>query len=246
MTLLKEQDREALRQEFANMTGRTRLLYFAQALGCEGCEIAGKILDEIAPLGDKIELVKLNYAIDREAAARYGIARIPAIAVLRVEEALDAAGERQEREQDYGVRFYGVPSGYEFMALVGAILDVSSGDSHLTPDARALVAQIREPAHFQVFTTPTCPHCPTAVRLAHRMAIENPNVRADMIEVSEYPDLAQRYQVYGVPLTVANERIRFEGGAPEAYFVPAILQKMGIDAPNGANPELETHDKGQP
>lgn len=63
------------------------------------------------------------------------------------------------------------------------------------------------------------------------MAIENPNVRADMVEVSEFPDLAQRYQVYGVPLTVANEKIRFEGGAPEAMFVPALLKQLGLPPP---------------
>ena len=60
------------------------------------------------------------------------------------------------------------------------------------------------------------------------MAIENPNVRADMVEVSEFPDLIERYQVQGVPLTVANESIRFEGGAPEPYFIPAILEKLGV------------------
>jgi hypothetical protein len=60
------------------------------------------------------------------------------------------------------------------------------------------------------------------------MSIENPNVRADMIEVSEFPELAQRYQVYGVPLTVVNDRARFEGGAPEPYFVPMLLKEMGI------------------
>ena len=60
------------------------------------------------------------------------------------------------------------------------------------------------------------------------MAIENPKVRADMVEVSEFPDLIQRYRVQGVPLTVMNQTIRFEGGAPEPYFIPALLERMGI------------------
>ncbi len=63
------------------------------------------------------------------------------------------------------------------------------------------------------------------------MAIENPNIRADMIEVSEFPELGQRYQVYGVPLTVANEKVRFEGGAPEPYFIPQLLNQLGIASP---------------
>jgi len=62
-----------------------------------------------------------------------------------------------------------------------------------------------------------------------RMAIENPNIHADMIEVSEYPLLAEKYQVYGVPLTVANEDVRFEGGAPEPYYIPTLLQQLGIN-----------------
>ncbi len=60
------------------------------------------------------------------------------------------------------------------------------------------------------------------------MAIENPLVRADMIEASEFPELSQRYAVYGVPLTVANDKIRLEGGAPEGYFVPRLMQELGI------------------
>jgi hypothetical protein len=77
------------------------------------------------------------------------------------------------------------------------------------------------------------------VRLSHRLAIENPNIRSDMVEISEYPDLAQRYQVYGVPLTVINDTLRFEGGAPEPYFVPALMDKLGISVPSG---DAETTD----
>ncbi len=60
------------------------------------------------------------------------------------------------------------------------------------------------------------------------MAIENALVRADMIEATEYPELSDRYAVYGVPLTVVNDKVRLEGGAPEAYFVPRIMHELGI------------------
>ncbi len=60
------------------------------------------------------------------------------------------------------------------------------------------------------------------------MAIENELIRADMIEATEFPELSQRYAVYGVPLTVANEKVRFEGGAPEPYFIPSLLQQLGV------------------
>lgn len=60
------------------------------------------------------------------------------------------------------------------------------------------------------------------------MAIESELVTADVIEASEYPELSDSYQVYGVPLTVGNDSVRVEGGMPEAMFVPQILQGLGV------------------
>ncbi len=155
MPLLKAQDQKALQETFGEMPEHVRLLFFTQALDCETCELTGQILDEVAPLGEKIELIKYNFAVDREQAARYNIARIPAVAVVGVNETTSDSGAPELRERDYGIRFYGVPSGYEFMSFIGAILDVSSGDSHLSAESRALLAQLDQPAHIQVFTTPT-------------------------------------------------------------------------------------------
>jgi len=70
--------------------------------------------------------------------------------------------------------------------------------------------------------TPTCPYCPQAVSLAHQVAIASPHVRADMVEAVEFPELAIRYQVMGVPRTVINERVHIEGAAPE----PMVLGKL--------------------
>ncbi len=61
------------------------------------------------------------------------------------------------------------------------------------------------------------------------MAIENELVTADMIEASEFPELSDSYQVYGVPLTVANNTVRVEGGMPEPMFVPQVLKEFGVN-----------------
>ncbi len=54
------------------------------------------------------------------------------------------------------------------------------------------------------------------------MAIANPHIVADVVEVSEFPDLAQRYMVRGVPKTVINDTVEFLGNVPEATFVEHI------------------------
>ncbi|MGB8647607.1 MAG: hypothetical protein WCF84_20400 [Anaerolineae bacterium] len=137
------------------MTDRVRLVFFTQAIGCDTCAITQQILEEVVGLSDKLELVTYNFAIDKEQAARYGIKRIPAIAPVRVELKATEDGTEESIEHDYGIRFYGVPSGYEFMSLVGDLLDVSTGDSGLSEESKLLLLQVKEPIHFQVFTTPT-------------------------------------------------------------------------------------------
>lgn len=228
MPLLREADRENLRKELTHLHNPVRLVFFTQALNCEYCALTKQVLEELIALSDKIQLQEYNYALDREAVAHYRIARIPAIAVTRLEppRLLIAGAEQQPQERDYGIRYYGVPAGYEFAALIGDILDVSAGESGLSEASKSALRQLTEPLHLQVFTTPTCPHCPRAVRLAHKMAIESELVTADAVDASEYPELAERYQIYGVPLTIANDHVRLEGGLPEAMFVQQILQGL--------------------
>lgn len=64
------------------------------------------------------------------------------------------------------------------------------------------------------------------VSLAHRLAIESEYIRADMVEAVEFPHLANKYQVFGVPRTVINETTHVEGMVPEATLVEALLQAV--------------------
>lgn len=59
------------------------------------------------------------------------------------------------------------------------------------------------------------------------MAMESDLVTADMIEASEFAELSDRYQVYAVPLTVANDKIRVEGALPENLFIEQLLKSIG-------------------
>lgn len=60
------------------------------------------------------------------------------------------------------------------------------------------------------------------------MAMENELITADMVEASEFAELSELFQVYAVPLTVANSKVRIEGGMPEQMFIPQILQGVGV------------------
>jgi predicted DsbA family dithiol-disulfide isomerase len=60
--------------------------------------------------------------------------------------------------------------------------------------------------------------------LAHQLAVESPHVTADVIEVSEFPEILQRYHVRGVPKTIINERVTFEGALPEAAVLARVVE----------------------
>ncbi len=65
------------------------------------------------------------------------------------------------------------------------------------------------------------------MRLAYQFAMENDLIRSDGIEVSEFPDVAGKYQVYAVPKTIINEAASIEGGLPEEFFLDEVLKVVG-------------------
>jgi hypothetical protein len=101
-----------------------------------------RLVEEVGELEPRIKVEAANFVLDPERVEALGIKRIPAIAVL---------GETK----DYGIRLYGLPSGYEFGTFVDAILDVSRGESGLSEETKAALAALPEPVHIQVFSTPT-------------------------------------------------------------------------------------------
>jgi glutaredoxin-like protein len=164
----------------------------------------------VASLSDKLDIEVRDFVVDKEVAERYGVDKIPAIVV--------------EGEKDYGVRFYGVPAGYEFTSLTEATKAISAWDSGLGLKTKEALAELKDPLHLQVLVIPTCPYCPMAVQLAYRMAIESDLVRADMVEASEFPHLVHKYNVFGVPKTVVNEGVEFEGALPEPLFLAQVMK----------------------
>jgi len=147
MPLVSKKDADALRKEFAaQLVNPVKLVMFTQAAECQFCAETRQIVQEVAALSDKIEPVIYDFVTDKPAAESYGIDKIPAIAIL---------GVKDGKEQDYGIRFYGIPSGYEFATIVEDIVAVSRGESGLKAGTQKALADLKVPVHIQVFVTPT-------------------------------------------------------------------------------------------
>ncbi|GAB4474925.1 MAG: thioredoxin family protein [Anaerolineae bacterium] len=216
MALLQEKDRQYLIAEFGKIAHPVKLVLFTQDFECQFCRETRMIVEELVELSDKLSAEVYDLVADKEVAEEYGVDKIPAIVVM-------LGGEQPK---DYGIRYFGIPSGYEFSSLVQDIMMIGSGDSGLAPATREMLAALKTPLHLQVFVTPTCPYCPGAVRLAHQMAMESDLVKADMVEATEFPHLSMRYNVMGVPRTVINEQNFVEGMVPEAILVQQIKEAL--------------------
>jgi alkyl hydroperoxide reductase subunit AhpF len=141
MALLSDRDAKDVRAQLATLTGPVTLINFTQELACQYCRETEMLLKEVAALSDKISLEVYNFQLDKAQVAQYRVDKIPATVV---------AGAT-----DYGVRFYGIPLGYEFSAFLAAIKDVSRGATDLGAESRAALSELVQPVHLQVFSTPT-------------------------------------------------------------------------------------------
>jgi glutaredoxin-like protein len=219
MALLSEQDRQTVRGHLAVIEEPVRLLFFTQTFGApDTVMIAKQVLDEIVSLNDHLSLEEVNFVLEQDRARQYGVEQIPTIVLLK-------------GDQDTRIRFLGAPAGYEFMSLIEAVILAGTSDSGLTPESRALVAShVTTPLEIQVFVTPTCPHCPRAVTLAHRLAVESPLITASCVEATEFMDLSRKFRVTGVPKTIVNESIEILGALPEDQFVRTVVGAPDADA----------------
>lgn len=213
--MIREEDKKTIKKLFdEKLKDNVKIIFFTQNLNCEYCYDTERLLYEISELSEKIKLEKYNLISDEEIAKKWDVSMTPAIILT------------DEDENIRGIRYFGIPAGYEFSSLIEDIIMVSSKDSGLSQSIKEKLLGISQKVHILVFVTPTCPYCPRAVRTAHKFALENSNIIADSIEAIEFPDLADRYFVHAVPKIVISDKVSFEGALPEEHFLNYVLKSM--------------------
>lgn len=212
MSLFQPRDKQEIQKRLDALDGPVKLVLFTEFLDCPTCETARKLVQELAGLSNRLTVEIHNRLIAEAKAAGYKVDKAPALVL--------------EGPSGARVRFFGVPGGYEFAALLESLRDVASGQAALSPQTRQKLSGLAAPVHIQVFVTPTCPFCPAAVRAAHKLAVAFPQITADAVEADEFPELSRKYNVTGVPKVVINDRIEFSGAVPESLFADAVLRAV--------------------
>lgn len=141
MGLIGEGDAPEIRQRLQAMVNPVKLVHFTQELNLEYGAEAKQLVEEVAALSDKLSVETYNFLLDKEKVAEYGVDKVP-VTVVR-------------NGKDFGIRFYGIPAGYEFATLLDAIVSVSQGESGLGEESKEKLSKITQPLHLEVFVTPT-------------------------------------------------------------------------------------------
>jgi glutaredoxin-like protein len=216
-------DQEALKQRFSrDLLSRVRIDFFSQKPSpifiagraeCVTCEDVRKLMREIAGLTDKVSLSTFDIETDKDWAQQLGVDRVPAI-VLR------GAANR-------AIRYFGTPVGTPFLAFIEMLVTSSKGGNPVKPETLKLLKKLRDPVDVKVFVQPSCPYSAATALVAANLALSSSKVELQIIEVNEFPQLAQRNMVAMTPLTVLNNE----------YALPGLLEETALATDIGAASE---------
>lgn len=219
MAILEDKVREEVKNIFKDLKNPVNLIVFTRddtisvpGQECPTCKDNETLIKEVSELSDNISVKVYDIVKDDEKVKDYGIDRVPVTIV--------------QSSKDFGIRLYGVPAGHEFATLLNAIQIVSKSSSELSAQTIEKLKAISKPVHIQVFVTLSCPYCAPAASMAHSMALENDNIKADMVNAQEFPQLAQKYGVFAVPKVIINEKVQFEGALEENAFLDKVMESI--------------------
>jgi alkyl hydroperoxide reductase subunit AhpF len=133
-------------QVFEDLKEPVTILFFGSAAQCEFCEETVQLLTEVTALSDLLVLEVHDLEEESELASQYHVDKAPGFVI---------AGGRGEEIIDFGIRYYGVPAGSEFGALINDLLTVSKRESGLSEETLSFLAGLKEPVHLMIFSTPT-------------------------------------------------------------------------------------------
>ncbi|MBN2134412.1 MAG: thioredoxin family protein [Acidobacteria bacterium] len=207
--MLSDDDVKVVKERFESLDKDIKIKYFSSDKDCQYCTETEQLLTELSDISDKISFHKFD--VDSDEAKNFGVDKAPATIIENAD------------GSDFGIKFYGIPSGYEFSTLMETIDLLSSDKLEIDEKLMNKISEVDYDVDLQVFVTPTCPYCPQGVLTAFALAYKNKNIKASMVEATEFPELSKKYGVMGVPRTVINDNASsIEGAAP----LPMVLDKI--------------------
>lgn len=192
---------DALRGQIATVLGRMEnnvtLVTIVDPTNEKSIELRDLVID-IADLGDKLEAVVKTKGEDAAIEAKVNADKFPVVAFL-------------DKDGNYaGVKFHGVPGGHELNSFLLAIYNLAGPGQALDASVLEAIKAVDKKVNIKVAVSLSCHLCPDVVVGAQRIAIENPNVEAEMLDIANFPELKTKHKVMSVPCMIVNdEKVTF-------------------------------------
>ncbi|WP_312651644.1 protein disulfide oxidoreductase [Proteiniclasticum sp.] len=207
MKMFNEEIQGQLREVFEELKGDVTIALFTKEGECITCEETKAYMQEVEELSDKLHLVEYDMEKNSDLAEKYNVKMVPSIVLL------------DSNKEYHGVKFNGIPAGHEINSFIPALLEVSGHVSEMPKELEERIMKIDKPMNIKVFVTLSCPHCPGAVQKAHKLALMNPMIDAEMIEAETFGELSMKHNVSGVPKIVINDQYDLLGNQPIQEFL---------------------------
>jgi len=203
---------EQVKEFFAPINRKVTLRVFSKGSDCTYCKDTLSLSKTLAGLSDWVKVEEYDLEKNADMVQKYGVEEAPAVLI-------------HSEDQDWPMRFYGIPAGYEFQTFVESIVMAGTGSHGLASEVESKAKSITEPKEILVFVTPSCPYCGPAVLTAFKLAMANPeNIKAAMVEATEFPELSSQFQVSSVPKIVINRSGSFVGSLPAEKFLSEVMK----------------------
>ena len=198
--MFTEEIKQQLKEVLSAMQNHVKIRFFTDNK-CPSCADAEEFIETMSSLSDHLSFEKVE-----------------------TEELVPAYELTSEKYPDASIRFNGIPGGHEINSFLQAIVELSGFAGELPEELIERVSKIDKDVDIKVFVTLGCPHCPGAVAKANRLAMENPHIKAQMIEAQTFYELSEKYNVSSVPKIVINESFEFVGNQPIENFIEGLEQ----------------------
>ena len=215
-------DQQFLRERLQrDLTSRVRIDYFYQRKAsiyiagreeCAYCEDVKTLLQEIASLSERLTLTLHDIEAEPDAAKALNVDKVPATVI--------------RGKDNRPLRFFGVPAGTGFTNFIETVVEAGTGLVALQPETVRQLRKLKQDVHLQVLVTPACSFSPTVARIACKLALQSVRIKLDVVEIAEYPNLLQRYNVRVTPTIVIDDDLVLPGTLTEHDLVEAIFRHV--------------------
>lgn len=195
--LLNDGLRSQLKGVLARLEKEVTLVSIVDESNSKSIELRDLVLD-IADLDERVCVEIYNKGENREIENKINADKYPVVALLN-------------NEKEYsGVKFHGVPGGHELNSFILAIYNLGSAGQQISEETLNNIKAIDKKMNIKVCVSLSCHLCPDVVVASQRIAIENKNVEAEMIDISGFKEIKDKFKVMSVPaIIINNEKIYF-------------------------------------